>query len=147
MLLTFFSFNISSQTTLKFNTTNIDSVDKWVAFPADENNLYLFGFIYLDSSAGLRFRYQGRFKIDTNGTFVKVQSDQEKVSVFISRMEPNETLISQIPETKHNDLEIKKFPDWLKIYKTGGETKSYKHKIGYLYNRYNEPKKTLEFLI
>ena len=143
-----FSSTVNSQTTLKFDTTNIESVDKWVVFQKAKDSVYYnFGFIYLDSSAGLTLHYEGKFKIDEKGNFKKEKTEVASQTTFMKvRMEPNKNLIAQIPENKLKELGILKTPDWLKIYKGEENSVENLYKIGYLYNGYNQFEKALELL-
>lgn len=149
LLFCFLSTLVNAQNQLQFNTTNIESVDKWVVFQKHQDSTdYNFGFIYLDASAGLTLDYAGTFKISENGKFIKDNSNNlGKTSAMKIRMEPNNVLIAEIPEIKFAELNIEKTPDWLKYYKIGEEDATYKYKIGFLYNGYNQPEKALKYLL
>jgi len=133
-----------SQDKLIFNTKFTQSEDKWVAFEADSIGSHNFGFIYIDSQAGLTFDYAGSFKIDNNGKFILKKKELEG-SMKI-RLEPNNRLVAIIPESHFVELEISKFPEWLKYYKEGENSIERLYKWGYMYNSWEECAKALEFL-
>lgn len=146
ILIIFFlsTFNCFSQEKLIFNTKFTQSEDKWVAFEADSIGSHNFGFIYIDSQAGLTFDYAGTFKIDNNGKFILKKKELE--SSMKVRLEPNNRLVAIIPESHFSELEISKFPEWLKYYKEDENTIERLYKWGYMYNGWEECAKALEFL-
>lgn len=147
ILLTIFyisTFNCFSQDKLIFNTKFVQSEDKWVAFEADSIGSHNFGFIYIDSQAGLTFDYTGTFKIDTNGKFILNKKKLE--SSMKVRLEPNNRLVAIIPESHFSELEISKFPEWLKYYKGNENSIERLYKWGFMYNGWGECAKALEFL-
>lgn len=133
-----------AQDQLNFNTKFSQSEDKWVAFPADSIGSHIFGFIYIDSQAGLTFDYSGSFKIDSNGKFLLKKKETE--GSVKNRLEPNKTLVAIIPESHFTELEVSKFPEWLKYYKEGENTIERLYKWGYMYNGWEECDKALVFL-
>lgn len=133
-----------SQEKLNFNTKFTQSEDKWVAFPADSVGSHTFGFIYIDSQAGLTFDYAGSFKVDNNGKFLLKKKEIE--GLVKHRLQPNKTLVAVIPESHFAELDISKFPDWLKYYKEDENTIERLYKWGYMYNGWEECAKALEFL-
>tara|TARA_R110000850_G_scaffold214008_1_gene339979 strand:+ start:497 stop:1330 length:834 start_codon:yes stop_codon:yes gene_type:complete len=143
-----FTFLISilsyGQSNLVFDKKFVQSEDKWVAFPADSTGSYNFGFIYIDSQAGLTFDYTGSFKIDENGKFNLKKKEIEGSMKY--RLEPNNVMVAFIPDTKYSELEINQIPDWLKFYKEDENTIDRQFKWGYMYNGWGECKKALEFL-
>ena len=147
ILLTIFflsTLNCFSQEKLIFNTKFTQSEDKWVAFEADSIGSHNFGFIYIDSQAGLTFDYAGSFTIDNNGKFIHKKKELE--SSMKVRLEPNNRLVAIIPESRFSELEISKFPDWLKYYKKDENSIERLYKWGYMYNGWQECAKALEFL-
>lgn len=146
ILIIFFlsTFNCFSQEKLIFNTKFTQSEDKWVAFEADSIGSHNFGFIYIDSQAGLTFDYAGTFKIDNNGKFILKKKELE--GSMKVRLEPNNRLVAIIPESHFTELEISKFPEWLKYYKEDENTIERLYKWGYMYNGWEECAKALEFL-
>jgi len=143
-----FTFLISilsyGQSNLVFDKKFVQSEDKWVAFPADSTGSYNFGFIYIDSQAGLTFDYTGSFKIDENGKFNLKKKEIEGSMKY--RLEPNNVMVAFIPDTKYSELGINQIPDWLKFYKEDENTIDRQFKWGYMYNGWGECKKALEFL-
>jgi tetratricopeptide (TPR) repeat protein len=147
ILLTIFflsTLNCFSQEKLIFNTKFTQSEDKWVAFEADSIGSHNFGFIYIDSQAGLTFDYAGSFTIDNNGKFIHKMKELE--SSMKVRLEPNNRLVAIIPESRFSELEISKFPDWLKYYKKDENSIERLYKWGYMYNGWQECAKALEYL-
>tara|TARA_R110002020_G_scaffold379911_2_gene591152 strand:- start:909 stop:1742 length:834 start_codon:yes stop_codon:yes gene_type:complete len=143
-----FTFLISilsyGQSNLVFDKKFVQSEDKWVAFPADSTGSYNFGFIYIDSQAGLTFDYTGSFKIDENGKFNLKKKEIEGSMKY--RLEPNNVMVAFIPDTKYSELGINQIPDWLKFYKEDENTIDRQFKWGYMYNGWGECEKALEFL-
>lgn len=134
----------AAQEKLNFNTKFTQSEDKWVAFPPDSIGSYIFGFIYIDSEAGLTFDYAGSFKIDGNGKFLLKK--KETAGFVKHRLKPNRTLVAVIPDSHFTELEVSKYPEWLKYYKNDENTIEHLYKWGYMYNGWEECTKALEFL-
>ena len=147
ILLTIFflsTLNCFSQDKLIFNTKFVQSEDKWVAFEADSVGSHNFGFIYIDSQAGLTLDYAGTFKIDNNGKFI-IKKKELDGSMKV-RLQPNNRLVAIIPESHFSELAISKFPEWLKYYKENENSIERLYKWGYMYNGWGECAKALEFL-
>lgn len=136
------SFNINAQS-LKFDKINTQCEDKWIAHQMDKDSIYSFGFIYIDSQAGLTFNYEGKFKIDKNGKFNRIK---EELISLKHRLEPNRIALAEIPESKYQELNIQKKPDWLRFYKTDENTIERLFKWGFMYNGWGNPEKALLFL-
>lgn len=133
-----------AQDKLNFNTKFTQSEDKWVAFHADSIGSHIFGFIYIDAQAGLTLDYAGSFTIDSDGNFI-LKKKEIKGSVK-KRLEANNVLVAIIPESHFAELEVSKFPEWLKYYKEGEDTVERLYNWGYRYNGWEECAKALEFL-
>lgn len=147
ILLTIFflsTLNCFSQNKLIFNTKFVQSEDKWVAFEADSIGSHSFGFIYVDSQAGLTLDYAGTFKIDNNGKFI-IKKKELDGSMKV-RLQPNNRLVAIIPESHFSELGILKFPEWLKYYKENENSIERLYKWGFMYNGWGECAKALEFL-
>jgi tetratricopeptide (TPR) repeat protein len=143
IILLLFVTNIKAQNTLNFNKRFVESEDKWVAFQMDKDSTYAFGFIYIDSQAGLTLDHGGKFRINNTGTFIPIKQDSFKLKV---RLEPNNVKVAFIPNNKFDDLLIKEIPDWLKFYKEDTATVERYYRWGYLYNAWDECAKALTFL-
>lgn len=143
ILIVFITTNLNAQTNLNFDKRFVESEDKWVAFQKNEDNSYPFGFIYIDSEAGLTLNYEGTFKISSTGEFIPTKLDSTNMKV---RLEPNNVLVAFIPENKFNELKIDTIPKWLKYYKTDENSVERLYKWGYMYNGWNECAKALTFL-
>lgn len=140
-LITVFSYG---QSNLVFDKKFVQSEDKWVVFPADSTGSHNFGFIYIDSQAGLTFNYEGSFKIDKDGKFNLKEKEMERSIKY--RLKPNNVMVAFIPDTKYFELGINETPDWLKFYKEDENTIERQFKWGYMYNGWGECEKALEFL-
>lgn len=138
------TLNCFSQDKLIFNTKFVQSEDKWVAFEADSVGSHNFGFIYIDSQAGLTLDYAGSFKIDNNGKFI-IKKKELDGSMKV-RLQPNNRLVAIIPESHYSELGISKFPEWLKYYKENENSIERLYKWGFMYNGWGECAKALEFL-
>lgn len=138
------TFNLSAQSQLQFDKKFVECEDKWVVFPADSIGNYNFGFIYIDAQAGLTLEYEGFFKIDKTGKFISDR--KEKTSSMKYRLQPNNTLVAFMPESKLDELHIQKIPDWLKIYKGDENSIGHLYRWGFMYNGWNECQKALEYL-
>ncbi len=128
--------NAIAQDKLIFNTKFTQSEDKWVAFEADSIGSHSFGFIYIDSEAGLTLDYAGSFTIQEDGTYLLKKKETESSIKY--RLEPNNVLVAIIPESHFEELEISKFPEWLKFYKEDENTVQRLYKWGYRYNEWGE---------
>ena len=62
------------------------------------------------------------------------------------RLQPNNNLVAFIPESKYEELNIPKVPEWLKSYKTDENSIDRLYKWGFMYNGWNECEKALEYL-
>jgi len=145
LIISFFTITYCvAQDKLNFNAKYTQSEDKWVAFKPDSIGSYNFGFIYIDSQAGLTFDYTGSFKINDNGKFLLKKKETEGSVKY--RLEPNNTLVAFIPESHFAELEISKFPEWLKYYKEDENTIERLYKWGYMYNGWGECARALDFL-
>lgn len=141
-----FSLNAQAQTLLKFDKKNAQCEDQWVAYQKNEKDTsYIFGFIYIDSQAGLTFNYEGSFKIDDKGKFLPAIRPLEAGSMKV-RLEPHKGIIAIIPEEKFAELGVKALPDWLAVYKKGENTIERLQRWGYLYNAWNMSAKALTYL-
>ncbi len=144
LLLLLFVFNLSAQNQLQFDKKFVQSEDKWVAFSADSTGAYPYGFIYIDSQAGLTFDYEGTFKIDSKGKFIPKRREIDGQMKY--RLQPNNNLVASIPESKFEELNIDKVPNWLKFYKEDEGSIKRLYNWGYMYNGWNECEKGLEYL-
>ena len=143
IILTLAVTNLRAQTDLKFDKRFVECEDKWVAFQMNKDTTYNYGFIYIDSQAGLTLNYEGSFKISATGQYLPKKNDTTSIKV---RLEPNNVLVSWIPESKYDELKIKAIPDWLKYYKTDTASVERLYRWGYMYNGWNECARALRFL-
>lgn len=142
-LILFAALQVKAQSDLSFEHRFVESENKWVAVKSDKDSAFTFGFIYIDASAGLTLNYEGTFTIAKDGKFIpqKIENAGTKY-----RLKPNNVKVAFIPATRYDELGIKEYPDWLKIYL--GDTTSVEHlyRWGFLYNGYNECAKALTYL-
>ncbi len=135
--------SLNAQTALNFNKRFVECENKWVAFEMNKDSTYTFGFIYIDTQAGLTFNNEGTFSISPSGEYIAKKSDQYSIKV---RLQPKSTYVALIPETKFDELKIQPIPDWLKYYKTDTNSVERLYRMGYIYNEWNECAKALTFL-
>lgn len=140
----FISICCVAQDQLNFNLKPIDCEDKWVVFPSDSSGSYSYGFVYMDSQAGLTFDFAGSFKINSNGKFLI--SKKEEGSFMKFRLQPNKSLVAIIPESYFAEFGISKTPDWLKAYQEDEKSTDRLFRWGYTYNIWNECAKGLVYL-
>jgi len=143
IILILIATNLKAQTELKFDKRFVECEDKWVAFQMDKDSMYSYGFIYIDSQAGLTLNYEGDFKISSTDYYLPEKTDSISIKV---RLEPNNVLVAYIPESKYEELNINAIPDWLKYYKTDTASVERLYRWGYMYNGWNECAKALTFL-
>jgi tetratricopeptide (TPR) repeat protein len=140
IILGLFSISLQAQTTLNFNKRFVECEDQWVAFQMNKDSTYTYGFIYIDSQAGLTLNYEGSFKIMPDNIFVPKKIDTTSIKY---RLEPNQVKVSIIPSSKYKELLIKRYPDWLKFYKTDTASIERLFRWGFLYNSWDECAKAL----
>lgn len=145
-LFVFSNLSIYAQNILKFDKRNTQCENKWVVFPMSKDSTYVLGFIYIDEQAGLTLNYESKFKINKDGSFLKIDDESKKNSSIKYRLEPNKMLLALIPDTKLKELNFPAEPDWLKIYKHDEDSIERLYRWGYLYNEYGEYDLALEFL-
>lgn len=139
--------SLQAQNVLKFDKRNVQCEDKWVAYQMDKDSTYTFGFIYIDAQAGLTLNYEGDFKIDKTGKFNRIKKDSIREVGFMKvRLQPNNTAIAEIPESKFTELKIEKTPKWLANYKTDENSIDHLYRWGFMYNGWNECEKALTYL-
>ncbi len=135
---------VEAQNKLKFDRRYVESEDKWVVLQAGiADTVYSFGFIYIDSNAGLTLNSEGTFTINKYGRFIPKRDTMYSEK---TRLPNNNTKVAVIPSSYFADLGIKEYPDWLAGYKS--DTTSVKHlfKWGYMYNGWDMYDKALTYL-
>jgi len=143
IFLTLLVTSLKAQTDLKFDNRFVKCEDRWVAFQMNKDSTYNFGFIYIDSQAGLTLNYEGTFIISESGKFIPKRIDTTSIKI---RLKPNNVLVAFIPENRYEELKIQSIPEWLKYYKGDTETVERLYHWGYMYNGWNECAKALTFL-
>ncbi|RRJ91399.1 tetratricopeptide repeat protein [Flavobacterium macacae] len=142
----FLNFVIFAQENiLEFDKMFYESEDHWVAFPPKEGeNKYMYGFIYLDNTAGYTFHFGGNFSVDAKGKFTS--EEKRAATRMIRRLEPNTMKMAIIPDAKLKELELPKVPDWLEIYKSD-ETAETLTRKGYHLNHIGASKNAVPVLL
>jgi len=146
IVFTILNLNAQTKTSLNFNKRDVECEDKWVVFPQSKDSTYIFGFIYIDSQAGLTFNYEGNFSIEKDGKFILKENKDIKHGLKV-RLKPNDSKFAEVPEQNYSELKIKKTPEWLSIYKEGEGTIERLYRWGFLYNGYGECEKALTYLL
>lgn len=141
----FLSESTNAQNILKFDKANYQCEDKWVAYQMNKDSTYTFGFIYIDSQAGLTFDYEADFKIEKDGKFTRLDKIENSTNIK-SRLQANRVAIAEIPKSKFLELKIDKTPKWLIHYKTDENSIDRLYRWGYMYNGWNECEKALTYL-
>jgi tetratricopeptide (TPR) repeat protein len=109
----------------------------------NKDSSYSYGFIYIDSQAGLTLDLKGSFKITRDNTFIPTNIDTASIKV---RLEPNQIMVAVVPASKYKELQIVEFPDWLKFYKTDTASVERLYRWGFLYNSWDNCTKALTYL-
>jgi len=134
---------LNGKSQLKFDKRYIDCEDKWIAFQKGKDSTYRYGFVYIDSYAGLTFNYEGSFKISADGDWIPKKLENAGIKV---RLQESPNLVAIIPREKYEQLQIQGDPSWLKIYKTDSASAQRLYKLGFIYNAWNECNKALGYL-
>jgi hypothetical protein len=105
------AFVAQAQSDLNFNTRLIDCADKWVVLSSSSQDIYAYGFVYMDASAGLTFKLEGEGKKVNSG----FEFNKSKSSKF--RIKPTENLVAVFSDEYLAKLNLPKVPEWLSFYK------------------------------
>lgn len=145
ILFTFFLLiSITSSAQLTFDKRILDCENKWVVFPEEYGGLYKYGFIYVDSKAGLMFEYRGNLKIDSTEK-IMAYPNEENSSIKVP-LYPSKILIALIPEANFEQLKINKDPDSLSFNKLKEGSIEQLYSMGTIYNAWGEYQKGMELL-
>lgn len=145
ILATLFAGTLQAQP-LTFNKRFVECENHWVVFPP-KDSAYDYGFIYIDTQAGLTLEYQGKFTISPDGSFVqKLKMDSGKTGNVKIRLKPNNVRVAFFPASRYGDLHLTETPDWLKFYQTDTNSVARLFRWGFLYNSWNESAKALTYL-
>ena len=143
-LFTLLALKINAQNDLIFNKRFIECEDKWVAFYMNEDSSHTYGFIYIDTQAGLTLNLEGDFKYQPDSSLLVEKNKETNIKV---RLENNNVKVAIIPEAMFNDLQIDSIPAWLKFYKTDVDSINRLYKWGFMYNGWGLCEKALEYLL
>lgn len=141
-LILFISVNVKAQI-LNFDKRFGESENKWVAIRTKDST-FDFGFVYVDPTAGFTLNYEGRFSILKDGTFVPYRRDT--LSSMKIRLQPNQTRVAIIPESKFTELKLIAEPGWLKYYRNDTVSAQGLYSRGFNFNGLNECAKGLAYL-
>ncbi|HEX8561629.1 MAG TPA: tetratricopeptide repeat protein [Flavobacterium sp.] len=121
LLLPCLAFGQTELSDVTFDNLFYKGLNKWVAFPkAEKDSIYLYGFIYLDHTAGFTFGYEGHFTVGPDGTFIASPVNQQ--SRIISRLDPQkQNLVAILPAERQKQLGVPSEPDWLVNYRHESE--------------------------
>ncbi len=126
---------------LKFDKKYIKCENKWIA-QANKDSTFTYGFIYIDSQAGLTLDIAGTFIIEKN---VFIPTPRENSAIKI-RVPVNNNLITIIPNNRLKELKVKEVPDWLQIYKGNLPSAERFYRIGFVFNAWQECDSALKYL-
>lgn len=116
----------------RFDKKIYEAVDHWVVFDKqDGDSTYMYGFIYIDQSAGFTFHFGSRFSV-RDGVLVGQQEDLTRI--IKSRLSANTYPVHILTDVERQQLKLPEQPDWLKLYKANENTLLYKKSIGLFYN-------------
>lgn len=139
-------FSQDTKAEFEFNTKYFDAVNQWVVFPKNpDSDSYIYGYIYIDESAGFTFRKEDTFKVVDN-VIVFNEVVAPKTSLVMARLSTNTSQVSILNETQKNTLKLPEEPDWLAIYKNEDDV-AYLKQIGYHYNHVSASHNALKPLL
>jgi len=142
LLLLVFSYSMTmAQTTLTFDKTFIECEDKWIAMLNKDSSL-TYGFVYIDTQAGLTLDVAGTFKIVDN---VFIPSRRENSSMKV-RIPLNNNKIAIIPSSRFKEMEVDTVPNWLKVYKEEKTSTARWFQLGFIYNLWDKCNQALIYL-
>lgn len=133
-----------AQDQLVFSKLFIEAHEQWIALPPDSSGNHSFGFVYIDTQAGLTLDFGGSFSILADGSFKKQPS--EKLSIKY-RIPHNARKVAIIPEHKLVDLGVTPIPGWLKIYQGEQPTANRFYRLGFIFNEWQQCEPALQFLL
>lgn len=117
---------------LYYNKPYYQCENKWVALPQKEGEQnYLYGFLYLDGTAGYTFDYQGNFTV-ANGKFIK--DDKPREASMKYRIEKGWPELAILPDEKVKEMGLPSEPDWLYIYREKENDVDRLHRKGFILN-------------
>ncbi|WP_322550109.1 hypothetical protein [Flavobacterium psychraquaticum] len=144
--LSFINLNAQENNELKFETNFYDAVNKWVVLPKKAtDSTYNYGFIYIDRYAGITFDSGGTFSIDKNKKYIGNPST-ESLMMKTRLDNPNIVKMSVLDDNKLKELNLKKEPDWLTVYKFSEDSVENLKQLGYHYNHVGACEKALVYL-
>jgi tetratricopeptide (TPR) repeat protein len=136
-------FSQTEKETLQFSTEYYDAVDKWVAFPSNKNdNIYYYGYIYIDEMAGFTFDLGNSFKITEQNKYVAKNQDEHGRTIY--RIESKWRPIAIISDKKVEEMGLPKRPKHMEAYYSNAGTVEYQKNIGYFYNHVGASHQALE---
>lgn len=135
---------IQAQSALEYNKRFVECEDKWVAFEPKEDGSQIFGFIYIDATAGLTLHAEGSFTIGADGKYIR--KNMLENGMLKVRLEPNDVKVAILPADRLKELDVSETPGWLHNYKDTKDTIGRMVRWGYYYNHWGESAKALTYL-
>jgi len=130
---------------LQFDVKFYNTIDSYVVFPKKEKDTtYAYGFVYMDSSAGITFRYYGTMKLN-NGVFISSEKNPE-YKMMIYRLDSNTSNVYVFNENDIKSLQLPTTPAWLATYKSDEDTAEYMKDVGNKLNRVGGSQAALNYL-
>lgn len=147
VLLWFSILQAQPETTVEiaFDTPFYAAAERWVLFPASDENIFSLGFIYIDRQAGFTFDYLGDV-IKENGKLKIRNIENEEIRSLKVRLQRGAKNVYVLTKNQLEELDLKN-PNWLEIYKTNSETDAYKIDIASTYNSVGGNEFALEILL
>ncbi len=128
------TFAQNELTQLNFDTNYYDAVNKWVAFPVNEDGKsHNFGIIYIDQMAGFTYKYENDLIIENNTIVIDTIIHNKSISM-ISRLSKNTKKVAILNAKQIEVLKLNDKSKWLDVYTSNENSVEYLTKIGYHYN-------------
>lgn len=142
-------FSQAEITDLKFNKKYFQAIDEWVVFPKKEkDSTYLYGFIYVDQTAGFTFNVESSFQIK-KGKFI-VKEDSLKGTYYIKhRLDSkyNKLNLAILNKLQLEVLNLPRSPKWLEGYNTNKSSVAFLKNIGYQLNHVGASEEAITYLL
>lgn len=124
-----------------------ESVERWVAFPSGSGeDIYSYGFLYVDEQAGFTWHLAGKFSRDKTGHLQKLADDTiDKKASFKLRIDKN-GMVNLLSEGDQKQLGLPDRPDWMKFYDDGSNSVHHRTRLGFWCNQIGDPGRALTYL-
>jgi hypothetical protein len=128
-------------TVLTFDKKFIECEHKWVAL-MNKDKILSYGFVYIDTQAGLTLDVAGTFKIE-NDVFIPNRRENSSVKV---RIPVTNNPVAIIPNHRFKEMGITEVPEWLKSYTGESPSANRLYRIGFVYNEWSKSDLALPYL-